>query len=42
MIIKESIDDREIETSRDLTDEELEIYNNQLDSESIETGVKLF
>ena len=42
MIIKESIDDREIETSRDLTDEELEIYNNQLESESIETGVKLF
>ena len=42
MIIKESINDSETETSRDLTDEELEIYNNQLDSESIETGIKLF
>jgi hypothetical protein len=29
-------------TSRDLTDEEAEIVNNQLESESIETGVKLF
>ena len=37
-----SINDSEIKTSRDLTDEELKIYNNQLESESIETGVKLF
>lgn len=42
MIIKESINDNETGTLRDLTDEELEIYNNQLESESIETGVKLF
>ena len=42
MIVAESINDNETETSRDLTDEELKIYNNQLESESIETGVKLF
>ena len=42
MSIVESINGSETETLRDLTDEELEIYNNQLDSESIETGVKLF
>ena len=30
------------ETSRDLTDEETEIYEKWLESESIETGVKLF
>jgi len=42
MIVAEAINDSEIKTSRDLTDEELEIYNNQLESESIETGVKLF
>lgn len=30
------------EILRDLTEEEAEIVNNQLESKSIETGVKLF
>ena len=42
MIIKESINDNETEILRDLTDEEAEIYEKWLESESIETGVKLF
>jgi hypothetical protein len=42
MIIVESVDDSGNKTLRDLTDEEAEIYNNQLESVSIETGVRLF
>lgn len=36
------LQEEQINMLRDLTDEEAEIVNNQLESESIETGVKLF
>jgi hypothetical protein len=36
------LQEEQINMLRDLTDEEAKIVNSQLESESIETGVKLF